>query len=338
VVAAPAESFDGRSAVVFYNFHNPEQPKLFGEKVRINRPKARAGAVALTSLANGYKLAAVLGLHNDDGKRYIDLYVSKKADWSEGFVFADKFCTHDKFDDWQNMNFIQESSGKLFLVTTRNTRIIPGTFGKDVAHLFELTLRPGNLDQIKPDNCSFQSVTEISTRQFKNKIIRWARKRYSHYQSNMAAGAGVYLHSSGSLFIYSCFHWRYRNRIAFAEYRPDPKLFTPDVIGSLDDAWVDMFYHDTFRGRRIGLVGPSDARIADFSKLAVQGLSFGRQLSSVRYQIPKGWKLRLYRHKNFRTKNNDHRDLPGNGRLKEVPDLKKLKFGDKTRSCEILKV
>ncbi|MDH4035461.1 MAG: hypothetical protein OEV80_16830, partial [candidate division Zixibacteria bacterium] len=290
---------------------------------------------ALTTLPGGYKLAAVLGLHNDDNRRYIDLYLSKVAGWSEGFKLVDSFCTHDKFDDWQNMNFIQESGGKLYLAATRNTRILPGTFGKDMAHLYEVKLRPGNLNRIRPDNCSFDTVNEVHTRQFINKLIRKTKKRYSHYQSNMAAGAGVYLHPSGSLFIYSCFHWRYRNRIAFAEYRPDPKTFTPDVIDSLDDAWVDMFYHDTYKGRRLGLVGRSDAKIADFSKLAVQGLSFGKNLSSVRYQIPKGWKLRLYRHKNFRTKN-DHYDLIGNGRLKTERDLNKVKFGDKTYSCEYL--
>jgi hypothetical protein len=86
------------------------------------------------------------------------------------------------------------------------------------------------------------------------------------------------------------------------------------------------------------LVGPSDARIPNFHKLAAQGLSFGTNASSLRYQIPKGWKLRLYRHKDFKSKKNDHLDLIGDGCLRTRPNLKKQSFGDKAESCEYLPV
>lgn len=339
ILAAPVESSDQnvyRSRILFYNLHDPRQPTLLPNSIWIDRPDAKAGAVAITKLASSYTLLAVLGKYASDGRKYLDLYFSRTTDWSDGFDAVYSLHVPGAEFNCQSMSLINEDNQRLYLMTMRNTQqSAPVIGGEDWAHLFELRIDPSDLLQVRPGNCTLSGIYKLSEKHFTCKI-RGRKRRYSPFQCNFNAGAGIYIHTGGAMFLYSCFHWLRNHRIRLAEFRPPPERFSPTRITSVDDMWIDMFEHNHFRGLRFGIQGADDATISDFLKLAVQSRPFDKAVSSVRYQIPLGKSLRLYRHKDFRSKNNDYLDLVGDGKLQTRADLKKDGFGDKTLSCQLV--
>jgi hypothetical protein len=140
----------------FYDMRNPEQPQKLG--VEIDRPGRKAYAAALTRLPNDYFLAAVLA-GRDDLPRRLDFYLSKSKNILEGFdhriitwLAANVQARPGQdtnFSDFQSINFIRQSDGRLYLVgfhnTALNVRAIPG---KDYADLFDVAF-PENHPQAR---------------------------------------------------------------------------------------------------------------------------------------------------------------------------------------------
>ncbi len=342
VLAAPVEGSRG-SMVLFYNFHDPEKPKLFPQTCWIDRPRMKAGAVSITRLRNGRTLVGVLGKHDDmpdttkEKPLFFDLYVSRSTDWTDGFDLGESERVDGNILDCQALNFIRDTSDRLYLVGFRNTRqTAPDINGDDMGYLFEVKLNPGNPDDIAPGRCAIQSIRKIAEKNFVSRKVGRKTSKYSQYYFNMNAGSGIYVHPRGALFAHSCFHWSMKKVIRLCEFRPDPRTFSLDLVNALNDAWIDFYENDHFSGRFFGIVGRRDARIPDFAQVSVQAKAFGKSVSSIRFQIPVGKALRLYRHQDFVSRDNDHFDLVGTGRVEEHADLKDVGFGDKTRSCQFV--
>ncbi len=343
ILAAPVESPDGGSVILFYNFQIPEQPTLLPQRFRIKRPHAMTGGVAMTDLPGGHTLVAALGKH-DDGEHYLDCYLTKQPDWAGAFTLIESIELADDLADLpgcQNINFIKSTSGELYMIATDSKVVAPVLNTDDSVRLYKIKFLGRKLSEVTPTDSTAIKITKCGpTRKFDNKVIGPPDRKFTSYQSNMSAAAGVYIHPQGALFIYSSYHWRDardKSRIRFSEFRPDPEAFTPNRIQSVHDCWVDMFVDSKFRNIRLGLNGASDTAIAEFQDTAAQGHIFGKKLSSLRCQIPPDKKLVLYSRKNFNTSHR-FKEINGTGKLISIPDLKKMKFGDKTRSCRIIPI
>ncbi len=150
----------------------------------------------------------------------------------------------------------------------------------------------------------------------------------------MDAAAGVYVDSAGILRIYSAYHWRSDNIIRFNEYRPVPDFLAAQIV-DIENAWIDLYEHDHFRGRCLSLAGRNYADFSNYSRIFVHGATFNDQVSSARFQIPAGCSYRLFEHRNFEGR---VFDLDGTGTINEIRDFKALDFGDAVSSSRYEKV
>ncbi len=337
LAAVPVESDAKGSWILFYDFTDPERPQLLHQDLWIRREQAQSGAVALTKLPSGQILLIVMGKHKNGGMNHLDVYLSNSADLSEGFAPTDSWSIDERVPESQCIDLIIEETGKLFLTTTRNTSgAAPIINGDDVAELFEIRLNGGDLNRSQQDNCTIESVASVGRQKFEGTVTGRNRSKKSPFRANMNAGAGMYLQPGGGLLAYCCFHWRRYRRISFVEYTPDPTAFMLETITSPDQGWVEMYEDDTYRGLRLSLSAGVDFDIPDFGKISVQGKSFNRKVSSVRYQLPPGQILRLFEDRNYDA-NKKFMDLIGDGKVNEIRDLKREKdFGDKVESCKIV--
>ena len=215
ILAVPIESSTTRtSKIVFYSLREPEAPRLFS--YRIDRPHGKTGAVALTKLPNGYYLAAVWS-DSDALPRRLEFYLSRSTNFFDGFdenfvrwlpeeVQAASGQQAD-FSNFQNINFLTQTDGTLYLAGTHNTaRAAPVEAGEDRADLYrvdfpEATLAPEPVLQ-KP------ILTKVAGRRFFSE----------RNQSNLDAAGGLYVDASGTLALYAGFHFRDQGVMRFTEY------------------------------------------------------------------------------------------------------------------------
>ncbi len=328
ILAVPVESSSPeRSRVVFYNMNNPEKPQQFTHTVK--RPNAKAGAVALTRLPNDYYLLAVWS-DSDTKPRRLDFYLSQSTRFMDGFApgpvtwyardVAAASGQDPNFSNFQTVNFVNQTDGRMFMVGLHNTSDqAPTVPGRDYADLYSLSF--GNSLSRATPVLSVPIITKIDKRQF----------FCNDQQSNMDAAAGVYLDPAGSMHVYAAWHWRSDNILRFNEYRSVPDNNAAAITG-INDAWVDMFEHDRFAGRRLSIIGKRDSRIPHFGRISVQGSAFENKVSSVRFQIPVGYDYVLYKDRNFQ---GDALVLHGTGYVEEIPSLKRPEYGfaDKASSA-----
>ncbi|MFQ5638454.1 MAG: hypothetical protein ACE5IR_10720 [bacterium] len=216
ILAVPIESSTTNSSkIVFFYLQDPENPQLFSK--RIDRPDGKAGAVALTKLLNGYYLAAVWS-DSDQHPRRLEFYLSESTNFFDGFrkdpwrwLASDVSAASDhnpNFSNFQNINFINQQDGKLFLLGTHNTSdAAPVVPGDDFGDLYELSF-PDSLFQQNPE-LSEPVISKVANKKFICK----------HEQCNLDAAAGVYIDTSGRLNVYGGFHFRLQGLIRFSEYR-----------------------------------------------------------------------------------------------------------------------
>ena len=228
ILAVPLEGERTKtgSKIIFYNMENPEYPELF--QFVINRPHSKASAVALTRLANGYFLLAVLV----KGKgHYLDFYLSKSRNFSDGFRTLSKNWKATtvesangqsaNFSDFQNINFVtQRGDQKIYLVGFHNTSkiapLLPG--GRDYADLYTLEFPTGDMSTAFFDDnpkapIHMPRITKVANKRFR-KSCKWYRRK----RDNFDAGAGIYADRSGNMFVYGCSHFIRNNHIKFNEY------------------------------------------------------------------------------------------------------------------------
>jgi hypothetical protein len=327
ILAVPIESSSPeKSHVVFYNMRKPEQPTEF--PLRVKRSKAKAGAAALTRLPSGFYLLAVWSDSDRKPKR-IDFYRSKTRDFSDGFSpgpvtwyarDVEAATGQDaNFSNFQAINFVNQRNGRLFLVGLHNTSSeAPTRPGRDYADLYSVEFGEG-LSQVPPV-LDVPVITKVGKRQF----------FCNDQQCNMDGAAGVYVDSDGALHIYAAWHWRSDNLLRFNEYRSVPGRHTPAITG-IKDAWIDLFEHRGYSGRRLSIIGWKGHAIRHFGEVSVQGSAFENKVSSVRFQIPPGYNYALYDGRKY---TGDILYLCGTGYVEEIRDLGRgYGFRDKVSSA-----
>lgn len=203
--------------VLFYDMSDPERPLRMS--VRIERPGRKAYAVAVTRLVNHHYLVAVLS-DRDELARRLDLYLSLTAELADGFGvepvtwFADQVGARNgqdaNFGDFQNISFVQQADGRIFLVGLHNTApsmdILPG---RDYADLYELQFA-GALLQLASPELRVPVVTKIANRH----LVCQAG------HCNLDAAAGLYVDSEGNLAVYATTFWLDGNALKLTEFAP----------------------------------------------------------------------------------------------------------------------
>lgn len=246
ILAVPVEnSGNSNSKILFYNVANPEAPRPF--PFEIDRPHGKAGAVALTRLPNRHYLVAAWS-DSDNLPPRLEIYLSRTTNFFDGF--PDTFVTWDRrnveadftrvqhadFGNFQAVNFIRQSDGKLFLAGMHNTsKAATFTRGDDWVDLYEVTFP---LDM--PGAGTALSIPKI--KKVANKKLAQGGKQY-----NLDAAGGTYSTSDGNLCIYAGFHWKVDGEVKFAEISPAPS----SVLAQTDSGWIELSEHYDFGGRRV---------------------------------------------------------------------------------------
>lgn len=212
VIGIPIWGDRGGSEVRFYDLFHPRTPRSL-PKLTLVRPHTKSNAVALTKLPNGFFMTMVY----DD--KALEFYHSKSKNIFDGF---EKTFTRVKIKEvkgewesgggltlagkgaYQNVNFLTQCDGTLYLVGMRNkSRIAPITTAADYATLYRV-------DFPKKDFHKKPTVTKIQRRQF-----------YCYNQQcNFGAGGGMFVLNRHRLFLYAASHWLHdgNKRFNFNEY------------------------------------------------------------------------------------------------------------------------
>ncbi|NIR45386.1 MAG: hypothetical protein GWN99_13290 [Gemmatimonadetes bacterium] len=315
IVAVPIEDEkSGRSRIVFLDLSEPEKPRSFETTIERTKRVGMASAATLCKLPNGHYICAVW----KNAPLRLDFYLSRSTDFADGFrkqhlewPFGKLLPTGGREADYQGIHFVRQADGKFFLVGTENTsKMAPLAKGDDVADLLLVEF----VEETLGDNPKLAEPA----------ITRVAEKRFEPAQeySNMDAAGGAFVTADLTLCIYSGFHWRRSKELRFVEFRPD-KSRARAPIDSIDEAWVDLYEHKAFHGRRLSVLGRQDEVIRNYKKIRVEGKGFGDKVSSLRYQIPVGHTYRLFRDPDFKASKRQpsHMDLEGTGRVEEIDDL-----------------
>jgi hypothetical protein len=329
---------NGPSRVMFFHMADPENPTRFPARADIQRPsRAKSSAVALAKIPDRGYLCAVWWEDGDaDPEGRIDFHVSRGTDLRDGFLDEwvrwefDQALGDDRPEPrYQSVNFVTaddmdagDGRIRLYLIGTENDAAgAPVQNGRNWADLFEVLVDPA----IFGDPAGHEPrLTLRKSKEFH------APREYCNFD----AAAGVYVSRRGELLLYGGYHWQVHNSLRFAEFRanPDPHVeLTDPRLG-----WIELYEHDSYRGKRLTILGDRDASIGDYDGIFVEGGDFNDKVSSVRFHLPKNVTYRLYKDREFRgtKKGTDFIDLRGTGRVREIKDLKKApqKFGDKVSS------
>jgi hypothetical protein len=147
---------------------------------------------------------------------------------------------------------------------------------------------------------------------------------------SFGAAGGLHVDARGRLQLYSAYHWRYDGTLFFTEFPEEPPRNAP-LIGAFTEAWIDLFDHTDFQGRRLRVRGRTGADHRDYGRIAVEGRSFDDAVSSARWQLPEGGVYRLYAAPGYR-EDEGVLDLEGTGRVEEIRSFKARRFNDRVSS------
>lgn len=192
------------SRVRFYDVSDPYGPRQM--PVTIERAGRKAIAVALTRLVNQHWLVAVLSGRDGDPRR-LDFYLSRTADLLDGFGVPLGWPTAyvrarngeaPSFSHFQNINFLPQADGRLYLVGFHNTFVnLSALPGRDYADLYEIAL-PASVTRAERPAIDYPLVVKVANRRL--------GCRDGHCSFDAAAGAHVDPRT-GLLSIYAAPGW-----------------------------------------------------------------------------------------------------------------------------------
>jgi len=290
VLGVPFEHGD-ESVVVFYDLAQPERPRLLMAMERPDLPPparpGRASAVGIAKLADGRYLLVV----GERSSKILTFYVSEGTTLDVALAFRwIGTRTGTVAGGFQNMNLVTQCDGSLFLVGTHNTSLPPPSLGADLVRWYRLHNTADGQIGIDP----------VGSRQLHCR------------RCNFSAGAGLYVDPDGRLLLYAVEHnvGGPDNSIEFEEFRP---VSHARATGPAE-AWAEFF--DDRRWDQLSL------RL-DGVEMAPTVLPWVASVTSARWSIPEGWRLRLFDRPACTGKS---LDLMGTG---EVDDLAVLGFDDR---------
>jgi hypothetical protein len=205
-----------RAKVVFYDLTNPEAPRKL--PVEIDRPGRKATATAITRLANGRVLIAVLSAF-DGLPRRMDIYLSRGTDLEDGFLpepatwlvsdVEARAGQEKTFAYFQAINFVQQADGRLYMVGFHNSFLVPSFMpGRDHADLYEIVFPKETVDSPTPVVAS-PSVIKVGTRTL----------RCTDGYCNLDAAAGLFVDPvTQSLLVYATPGWLHGDTVKVTVY------------------------------------------------------------------------------------------------------------------------
>ena len=204
-----------QSRVRFYDVSDPYWPRQL--PITIERAGRKAIAVALTRLGNQHWLVAVLSGRDGDPRR-LDFYLSRTVDLLDGFGPPVGWPTAyvrarngeaPSFSHFQNINFLAQTDGRLYLVGFHNTFVnLSALPGRDYADLYEIVL-PASVTRAEQPAIDYPFVVKVANRRL------GCRDGYCSFDA--AAGAHVDPRS-GLLSIYAAPGWIDGNDLKLARF------------------------------------------------------------------------------------------------------------------------
>jgi hypothetical protein len=246
----------------------------------------RASAVGITRLADGRYLM-VVGVRSSKAMVF---YVSEGTALDAGVAFQwIGTRTGVTVGGFQNMNLVTQCDGTIFLVGTHNTSLPPPSLGSDLVRWYRLeNTEDGGV-----------GIIPVGSRQL---VCR---------RCNFGAGAGLYIDPEGQLLVYAVEHNDDgpEESTEFEEFRP---VFRGTAVTAAQ-AWAEFYEDRRFSNLVLRLDGV---------ELAPLVAPWTAPVTSIRWSIPAGWRLRLFSHP---TCTGRSVDLSGTG---ESDDLAALGFDD----------
>jgi hypothetical protein len=270
----------------------------------VSRDKT-AGAVALTRFPSGafqgrYLLAVLT--HGSDGP--LDFYLSRTQHLFDGFDPVVSWDIDDvragsgqdpTFDGHQNIDFVMQSDGAIYLLGTNNNWASGG--GDDWGDLYRVEFA-------NDDPHNYPTVTKVANRHFDCKD-----------HGNFDGGAGIYVNHDGKLALY-----------AIDRYTR-PTVTVPHKLKMIGFGWplerseyfVELYDDKNFQDRRLLLNGTSGHFLGDYHLLYFDGQwGFNDKVSSVIWRLPPGTAYLLFENTYY---GGVVVSLYGTGQVQAVSDL-----------------
>lgn len=338
VAVVPLEHNGTPARTVFVDFSDPLAPRPL--PIDITGPSNKAGAAALTRLPGGRFLCLVYRdepVPKNHPTGFMDFFLSVSDDLCDGFSaapfatvpYADVENRENRRPGYQTVQFLVEGDPDdparwaLYLAGTWNgSSMSPTLPGPDWADLHSVTLDTRIFDADPPANLLPPHIRLVRSRTFT------CRDCFGNFD----AAAGFHVDDTGRLLLYSAYHWRFDGTLLIAEFRETVPADAAPVTQA-QDAWIDLFEHPEYNGRRLTLLGTKDDSLRDYDHIAVQGGTFNDLVSSARWQIPEGRTYRLFADAHFQ-EGSGFLDLVGDGTVREIEDFRTLrpKFNDRVSS------
>lgn len=262
----------------------------------------KAGAVALTRYPTGphegHYLLAVL-THGQEGP--LDFYLSDTRHVFDGFSFVAQWdgVKDPVFHGNQNMDFIIETDGEIFLLGTDNTNV---TTGEDWGELYQV--------QFGDESFANPTLTHKASTHF-----------YCDDHGCFDAGAGLYINHDGKLALYSAEHYTSNLKLKMIEFGWPQET---------SQYWIKLYDDKDFKDRELVLYGTSGHYLPNYDHIYVAGeWGFNDKISSVTWKLPVGTTYSLFEHDTY---GGAELRLIGNGRIQSLSDLGD--FNDKTSSSK----
>ena len=233
------------SQILFYkissekNSTEPAQPiNIEDLHIAIDRPTRNASAVAFTRLADGYYFLAVWTHGINDKEPGLDCYSSKDTEITHGFkpdyvhIPTSLFCNYKGHNDFQNINFVHDFDGSLYLLALANN---PGKLlfssNEDRAYLFEIRIRTLTEKNIKDaKKYDPHGLTAQLQKGTKRAYVLYTTHKHMFCKQDIcsfASGATIYIPDQQHIYIYSLPYWLvdHGKQLTFAQYASIQKTY-----------------------------------------------------------------------------------------------------------------
>jgi hypothetical protein len=300
------------SKIIFIDTSTLDNPQR--AQYEITRTGRAAGASALVQLNNHKYLCAVWTDADSLDDRF-DFYLSQSDDVYGPYDFIGSIkgskiesVKKDK-PKFQNINFIQESSGRLFLVGFSNKNPLVSV-GDNYGYLMEVFA--DNLNH-KVDAINIEAPA-----------LQYLHKKFfgkAHSYCDFSASAGAHVSTEGQVIIYGGHHFRRSGMLKLSEFTPRIKNYD-NPIKNIQDGVIELYDHEFFMGRCLKIYGTQHSTIRKYGDINVSGRHFDNGVSAIRFLLPPGVTYNIYYKEDCdNTPNNKKIQLVGTGRVVEWAKL-----------------
>jgi len=256
----------------------------------IKRPDDKAGAVALTRFPTGpHKGQYLVAVLTDGHEGPLDFYLSRTKRIFDGFQRVARWygVKDPVFHGNQNMDFVVQTDGTIFLIGTDNTNV---QSGEDWAELYRVEFADESLADPK--------LTQITATHF-----------YCGDHGDFDGGAGLYVNHDGKLALYTVEMFTSNLKLKLTEFG-----WTQD-----SPYWIEMYDDKGFKDRKLVLRGSTGNYLPNYHHVYAGGeWGYNDKVSSVRWFLPEGVTYLLYEQNSYGGRS---LALTGTGKTEEYSDV-----------------